>query len=124
ATFIATAGTLPYDQTATLTASLNGNSTSASVSLVAPVRISSLFCSPTTLGPNASSTCTVTLTKAAPTGGANVNLSNNNPNLTIPTSVTVAAGATTATFNATTMAISSDQSATLVASFGGTSSSA
>ena len=35
----------------------------------------SLSCTPTSLGPSASSTCTVTLNQAAPTGGSSVTLS-------------------------------------------------
>jgi len=86
--------------------------------------VSSLACLPATLSSNSSSTCTVTLTQAAPTGGALVTLTNTNTALTAPASVTVAAAATTATFNATTAALASNQSATLKATYNSTSASA
>jgi trimeric autotransporter adhesin len=119
ATFAATAGALSADQTAVLIASLNGTSTTTSVSLLAPGMVSSLACNPSTLGPNSSTTCTVSLTKAAPTGGAIVTLSDNNLALTVPASVTVPAAAASATFSATTAGIASDQSATITASYNG-----
>ena len=81
-------------------------------------------CNPTSLGQNASSTCTVTLTQAAPTGGALVTLTNTNATLSVPASVTVAAAATTATFAATTTTISSNQSATITATYNSSSANA
>src|SRR5439155_9995714 len=52
---------------------------------------------PSVVGP-ASSTGTVTLTAAAPAGGTLVTLASSNAAATVPASVTVAAGATSATF--------------------------
>jgi hypothetical protein len=124
ATFNATTAALASNQTATLTAAYNGSSANATISLTASVLVSSLACNPASLGPNASSTCTVTLTKAAPTGGALVTLTNTNATLTAPASVTVAAAALTATFNATTAAIASNQSATLTAAYNSSSANA
>lgn len=124
-TFTATAGQFSSNQTATVTASLNGSSSNASISLVAPPLISSLQCAAPTLASNASTSCTVTLTSAAPTGGASVAIAGAIPNvLTLPASVTVPATATTASFTATTSAISSAQTATVTASLNGSSESA
>ncbi len=120
-TFTASTGTISSDQGATLTATYGASSASATLQLVAPVVISSLACNPTSLGPNSSGTCTVTLTKAAPAGGVNVTLTNTNTALSVPPSVTVAAAATSTTFTATTAAINSDQSATLTAAYNGSS---
>src|SRR5205823_6594091 len=86
------------------------SSANATVALAASIAVSSLACSPASLGPNASSTCTVTLTKAAPGGGALVTLSNTNSTLSAPASVTVNAGATTGNFSATTTNIPNDHS--------------
>jgi hypothetical protein len=116
ATFQATAGTISSSQSATITALYSGTSATASVSLT-PVLVSSVGCSPISLGPNSSSSCTVTLTQPAPSGGASLALSNSNSALTIPTSVSVAAASTFATFSATTAAISSNVSAILTASY-------
>ena len=124
AAFSAITAAIPSDQSAIVTATLNSVSQSATVNLVAPVVLSSVACNPTSLGPNASSTCTVTLTKAAPTGGTAVGLSSNNALLTTPASVTVAAGSSTAAFSATTAAIPSDQSAIVTATLNSVSQSA
>ena len=70
------------------------------ITVLTSVLLSSLTCAPSTIGPNATSACTVTLTSAAPAGGASVALSSNNAALTVPASVTVAAAATTASFSA------------------------
>ena len=86
ATFTATAGTIASNQTATITATLNGSTQTATIALVAPVLLSGLTCSPTSLGSGGVSTCTVTVSK---TGGATVTLSDNASALTEPASVTV-----------------------------------
>ena len=119
ATFSATAAaSIPSNQSATVTATLGTSSQTATINLQAPVLVSGVVCSPTSLGQSAVSTCTLTLTQPALTGGASVMMSSNNPLLTVPTSVTVAAGVTTATFNATAAAmIVSNQTATVTASY-------
>jgi hypothetical protein len=57
---------------------------------------------------------TVTVSEAAPTGGLTVNLSA--PGTTIPSSVTIPAGATTATFDVSADRVASDTVATVTAS--------
>ena len=86
--------------------------------------LSSLACNPTTLASSATSTCTVTLSKAAPTGGTVVTVSDNSTLLGTPASVTVAAGATSATFSATAGTIPTDQTATVTATLSGMSQTA
>src|ERR1017187_2947952 len=75
ATFTASTGALLSDQAATLTATLNGSSAPATLSLVAPVTLSALQCAAASLASNASTTCTVTLSKSA-TSSTVVTLSN------------------------------------------------
>jgi len=70
------------------------------------------------------STGTVTLTGPAPAGGAVVTLSDTNPAAGMPASVTVPAGATTAKFTITGVAVTSNQTGTVTASYSGVSSSA
>ena len=124
ARFTATAGTISADQNATLTATYNGSSANTSVSLVAPILVSSLACAPTTLGPNTSSTCTVTLSKTTSTSTV-VTLSNSaSSSLTVPSSVSMAANATSATFTASTGALVSDQAVTVTAALNGSSAAA
>ncbi|MGA3240835.1 MAG: hypothetical protein ABSG03_31575 [Bryobacteraceae bacterium] len=119
ANFSATAAaTIASNQSATLTASVGGSSKTAAISLVSPVLVSGVACNPASLGPSSSSTCTVTLSQAAPAGGATVTLTNTNSTLTVPASVTVAAGGTSAAFNVTTTTVSSNQSATVTATLG------
>jgi hypothetical protein len=101
ATFTATVGTITTTQTATITAALNGASQTATLTLVAPVLISALTCNATALDSGASATCTLTLSAPAPTGGVTVSVSANSSALTVPASVNVLAGSSTATFSAT-----------------------
>jgi uncharacterized protein (TIGR03437 family) len=124
ASFTATAGTLISDQAATVTATLNGSSAATTLSLVSPVTLSSLQCAAASLTSNASTTCTVTLSKSAATSST-VALFNSAPTLlTVPSSVSVAANATTATFTASTGTVTSNQSATVTATLNGSSAAA
>ena len=85
-----------------------------------PPRLSSLTLSETSVGSQASVTGTVTLTSAAPTGGVVVRLESSNVDgARVPSSVTVAAGATTATFTITTPTVSTRVNVTITASYAG-----
>jgi hypothetical protein len=81
--------------------------------------LSALSLSPTSVTGGSSSTGTVTLSSAAPSGGAVVSLSSNSASVNVPSSVSVAAGSTSATFNATTSAVSSATTATISAVLAG-----
>lgn len=89
---------------------------------VTPV-LSSLLCTPSTLGPSASATCTVTMSAAVSASTA-VSLSDNSAALTVPASVSIAAGQASATFSATAGALTADSSAVVTASYSGTSRTA
>ena len=117
-TFSVATASLSSTQTVSITATLNGVSASTTISLLAPVTLTSLGCAPASLGPNASSTCTVTLNQAAPAGGSSVTLSNTNAALTVPASVAVAGGSTMGIFNVTTASLSGSQTANIVATLG------
>jgi trimeric autotransporter adhesin len=86
--------------------------------------LSSMTLNPTSVFGGGTSTGTVTLTNAAPPGGAAVALQSNNPAATVPASVTVPEGAMGATFTIATGAVQSNVSATITASFNGTAGSA
>ena len=120
ATFTATVAAVTTNQSALLTASLNGSSQTFTLSAVAPAQLSSVACAPSTLGSNASSTCTATLNKAA-LSAASVSLASDSGLLTVPASVTVALGQSTATFTAASGIISSSQSANVTATLSGQS---
>ena len=120
--FPATAGPFTADQTASVTASLNAGSQTANLNLVAAATlVTSLQCADTSLAPNSNTSCTVTLSKAAPSGGIAVALSSSTNLLTAPATVTAAAGATSVTFAASTAVLSLGQTATLTASLNGSS---
>jgi uncharacterized protein (TIGR03437 family) len=124
ASFNATVGSINSDQSATLTATLNGQSRTATVNLLGKVLVSSLACNPTSLKSGAASSCTVTLSKAAASGGTGVGVSANNGAVTVPPTVTVAAGVSSATFNATAGSVSANQPVTVTASLNGSSAAA
>ena len=106
-----------------VTLTSNATPSSASISLsgtgVGPAALSGVSCSAGTETGAASDACAVTLSAAAPTGGFTVNLSSNNSSVTVPASVTVAAGATSAAFTATVSAVTTAQTATLTAAASG-----
>lgn len=83
--------------------------------------LSAISCSQSSIAGAGSDTCAVMLTGAAPTGGLSVSLSSNNSAVSVPGSVTVPAGETSAGFTATVSAVSTAQTATLIASAGGIS---
>ena len=125
ATFNATTAALASNQSATLTATYNGSSASATLNLTAgPTLISSLACSPTILGSNSSSSCTITLMGPASSGGVTVGLANDNTALTVPSSVNVPVGSTTASFDVTVGTVTSNQSAKITASLNGSTATA
>jgi hypothetical protein len=102
------------DGTSSATATLSGCTPTA------PASLSSLTVSPTTVTGGNSATGTVTLTSAAPTGGASVTLSSSYTSAaTVSPSVTVPAGSTSRTFNVTTMSVPASSSSTISAAFGG-----
>ncbi len=91
----------------------------------APATLSALSLNPTSVTGGNSSTGTVTLSGAAPAGGAIVTLSSNNTTAArVPSSVTVAAGATSASFTVSTSAVTASTVVTIAASFGGATRSA
>ena len=85
---------------------------------VLPV-LSSVTLNPGTVTGGSASTGTVTLSGAAPSGGAMVNLTSSSTSATVPSSVTVVAGATSATFPVNTSAVTASTPVTLSASFSG-----
>ena len=122
-----TVTTFPVDNTtAQLTATLGNTTLFAALSITpaSSVTLTSLTLSPITLVGGASSTGTVRLSAAAPTGGAVVSLSDNSAAASEPASVTVPAGSTSRTFTVTTSAVSSPTAVNISGSFGGGTASA
>ncbi len=92
----------------------------------APVNASlkSVSLNPTSVTGGSSSTGTVTLTAAAPSGGALVKLASSIGAATVPASVTVAAGATTKTFTVNTTSVTATKTATITATYSNVSKAA
>src|SRR5258708_12417354 len=61
--FTATVAAVASDQTALLTASMGNSSQQFTLTASAPATLVSLSCAPSTLGSNATTSCTVTLNK-------------------------------------------------------------
>ena len=104
------------DGTTSATATLSG----CTVSSPSSASLSSLSVNPTdVVGPDPA-TGTVTLTSAALSGGFVVDVSSNNTAAaTVPPSVTVPAGSTSATFTVSTKELTNAQSATIIGTVGG-----
>ncbi|MBM4260707.1 MAG: hypothetical protein FJ145_04600 [Deltaproteobacteria bacterium] len=85
--------------------------------------LSSVSAAPRTITGGQSTTGTVSLTTAAPNGGAVVSLSSANPAVTVPASVTVLASATTANFAVNTSAVSATTIGNITATYAGVTKS-
>lgn len=95
-------------KTVTITASYSGSVRAATLLVTPPpgnIAPMSLTLNPASVCGGDSSTATITLNGPAPSGGFNVALSSSDLSSTVPPSVTVPAGATTATFVVTTSVV-------------------
>jgi hypothetical protein len=102
---------------------MNGSSSQSPALTVIVVKLATLsLAASTVVGPNGV-TGTVTLTAAAPAGGASVTLTGGDP-VSVPAAVLVAAGATSTNFTVSTRAVGGTITGTVTASYGGVSASA
>ena len=108
----------------TITGSLGGTQTTALTVTPAPVNLTSLALSPTSVQGGTGSTGTVTISGPAPAGGAVITVTSNNSAAVVPASLTVVAGATTATFSVSTNPVASSTVANISATYGGSLSAA
>jgi hypothetical protein len=120
ANFAITTNAVTAATTVSITATYSG--VSKMVNLVVNSPLASITLSPSVLAGGAGSTGTVTLSAAAPAGGAVVTLTSSNTTAaTVPASVTVAAGATSANFAITTNAVTASTSVNITATYSGAS---
>ena len=129
ATFTVATSAVSASTAVTIAAAYAGASRSASLTVTpaAPPSptLTSLTLNPTSVVGGNSSTGTVTLSGAAPTGGAQVTLSSSNTTVArTPASVTVVAGATSATFTVSTSVVSASTTVAITAADGGVSKTA
>jgi len=118
ATFTVTTLSVRNQATATLSAALGSSNGTADLTIV-PAIPQGLTLNPTTVIAGTPSVGTVTLTGPAPTGGLPVNLSSTSPSASVPSSVTVPAGATTVNFNIATSGVTSQGTAIITAFISG-----
>ena len=119
ATFAISTSAVATSTPVTISASYGGGSVSATLTVLAPVPSTLVISSTSVTGGTSSPTGMVTLNGPAPAGGAQVLLSTNNAAASVPSSITVAAGATTGTFAIGTSAVATSTAVTISASFGG-----
>jgi Abnormal spindle-like microcephaly-assoc'd, ASPM-SPD-2-Hydin len=103
----------------TLVIGLNGMGTAVSAGTTATLSV--LSCANGSLTGAGTDSCTVMLTGAAPSGGLMVTLASDDSAVAVPTTVTVQAGETSATFTASATAVGTAQTATLTAAAGSVS---
>ena len=120
ATFPINTSPVGLTTTANITVS-NGISTAGAVLTIKPPVVNNLSVSPSSVKGGATATGTITLASAAPLGGIAVPLSSGDTSIaSVPASVTVAAGANSATFTVTSHTVASNRTVTLSALLGGT----
>ncbi len=106
------------DRSIVLSATWQGVTRQVAFTLRAP-RPSSLSITPDTVTGGNSSTGLVVMTGAAPQGGLNVNLSSNGPEVIVPASISLAAGATQKSFQVNTSVVGASVTRTVSASANG-----
>jgi hypothetical protein len=126
ANFTVSTSSVAVTTTVVISASYGGATQTASLRVTPPPlpTVSSLALNPTSVIGGTSSTGTVTLSGPAPAGGAQVALSSNSGAASVPSSVTVPAGATRATFRVNTSIVLFSTAATISASYNSTSRTA
>jgi hypothetical protein len=127
-TFTASTSDVSFQTLVTFTASASGVTESATLKVnpaPSPATIASFTLNPTSVHGGNTSQGTVTLTELAPSGGTVVTLTSSNTGVaTVPASVTVPAGAQSATFTVSTNKLSSSTSVRISASAGGVTQTA
>jgi trimeric autotransporter adhesin len=122
-TFKVATSAVSSNATANINATYDGLTRAAALT-VTPPALNGLSLTPTTLiGGCTTSTGKISLNGKAPAGGAVVQLTNANSAARVPSSVTVPAGALTATFVITTSTLSVERTGAVMASYGGESRS-
>ena len=122
ATFTVTTSAVATSTSVTISGAYGGGTQTATLTVIPPV-LSSLTLNPTSVvgGPLGPSTGTVTLNAPAPAGGAQVALSSSNPSAaSVPPTVTIPAGTTSATFTVTTNPVIGSTTVTISGSYNGT----
>jgi len=113
-----------YNYTGLVTIASNAPSATvnlAGTGVAASSTVSAVFCNSISITGSLADACTVSLSGLAPAAGLNVGLASSSSAVTVPSSVTVPAGASSATFIAHMASVSTSQAVTLTATTGSTS---
>jgi uncharacterized protein (TIGR03437 family) len=121
--FTVTTSTVGSTTAATITAT-SANTMNAGLTIHQAINIGGVSVNPTTVTGGSGSTGTVTLSAPAGPGGVSVSLASNNAAATVPASVLVAQGQTTANFAIGTSAVASNQTANITVTLGSSNGSA
>jgi hypothetical protein len=125
ATFTVSTASVTASTSLTISGAFGGASRSATLTVTPPpapppaASLSSVAVNPASVTGGAASQGTVTLTSPAPAGGFAVSLSSSDAAATVPAGVSVAQGATSATFAVATSAVTASTPVTITASAGG-----
>jgi hypothetical protein len=117
ATFPISTNPVASNTTVLITASTADGSANANLTVQA-LSVASVHPSPATVVGGCSSSGTVTISSAAPAGGLSVALASGNPAVTVPATVMVPGGKTSATFTVRTVAVATNQTVEVTATVG------
>jgi hypothetical protein len=119
ATFAVATSVVTTSTTVTLSGTYAGATRSASLVVTSKPQLNGLSLSPASVVGGNSSQATVTLSAAAPAGGAVVSLSSSSGVATVPASVTIPSGSTSATFSMATQSVSTPTQVTVSGTYDG-----
>ena len=115
AAFTVVTGAVSSVTTATISATYNGVTRTFPLTISPAVALSGISLNPATVAGGSATSGTVSLTAPAPADGFAIQLLSNNAAATVPTSVTVSAGSSSATFPVTTSAVTAVSAGSIVA---------
>jgi uncharacterized protein (TIGR03437 family) len=120
ASFPFTSGPVTAAQNSAITASLNGQTQTSTISINAGPQAMGLSCTPSPVNSSGTASCTVTLSApASQPNGATVAISSSTSAATVPATVQVSAGQTSAVFTATAAPVTADTSTMITTSLPG-----
>jgi uncharacterized protein (TIGR03437 family) len=126
AQFSIATSTVATVQTVTITAQGNGVTQTATLAIdpASSLQLTTFVVTPASVQGGRAASATVSLSGAAPAGGATVQVSSDNSAAVPPATVLIPFGSSSATFSIPTSAVTATQTATLTASFGRSSKTA
>ena len=118
-TFTVTVGNIANDEQSDIAAYINLSTQIFQLAMTSQLQATGVTCAASSLAAGQSTTCTVTINKVSGSAST-INLSSSTPYLTVPSTVTIPAGAVTGNFTVSASAVPSYQSATITAQWNAT----